>query len=88
MTYQQIMDHIEKDDSEIYWKFKRIIGHQGPLYPDDPHYNGSMYNVQVEWENGEVTYEPLAIIAADDPVVCAQYALDNNLLNKDGWKRF
>ena len=42
----------------------------------------------IEWENGEITTEPLSIIAADDPVVCAQYALDNKLLNLDGWKRF
>ncbi len=42
----------------------------------------------IEWENGEVTSEPLAIIAKDDPATCAQYALDNNLLDTDGWKQF
>jgi hypothetical protein len=40
----------------------------------------------VEWENGEITAEPLSIIAADDPVSCAIYARDNNLLDVDGWK--
>ena len=40
----------------------------------------------VEWENGEVTTEPLSIMAADAPVVCAKYARDNGLLNTDGWK--
>ena len=38
--------------------------------------------------NGEKTYEPLDIIAEDDPVTCAIYARDNDLLEKPGWKRF
>jgi hypothetical protein len=42
----------------------------------------------MEWENGEVTPEPLNVIAKDDPVACAIYARDNNLLELDGWKRF
>ena len=42
----------------------------------------------IEWENGEVTAEPLSIIAKDDPVTCAIYARDNNLLDQEGWRRF
>jgi hypothetical protein len=42
----------------------------------------------VEWENGEITSEPLAVIAADDPVTCALYAKENDLLELDAWKRF
>ena len=42
----------------------------------------------VEWETGEITYEPLSIIAADDPVTCAAYAKKNNLLAVEGWCRF
>jgi ADP-heptose:LPS heptosyltransferase len=30
----------------------------------------------------------MATIAADDPVTCAIYAKDNNLLDISGWKRF
>ena len=40
----------------------------------------------VRWENDEVTSEPLSTMAADDPVSYVQYALDNNLLNTDGWR--
>jgi hypothetical protein len=39
-----------------------------------PDYNGLSYNVKVEWENGEITSEPLNVIATDDPVTCAIYA--------------
>ena len=42
----------------------------------------------VEWENGESTYEPLHILAADDPITCAQYAKDNGLLDTKGWRQF
>jgi hypothetical protein len=44
--------------------------------------------VVIEWENGEVTSEPLHVIANDDPVTCAIYAKENGLLDTDGWKRF
>ena len=65
-----------------------IIGHQGPLLASDPDWKGSKYNVQVEWETGEFTFEPLSIIAADDPVTCAAYAKENDLLALEGWHRF
>ena len=42
----------------------------------------------VEWETGEITEEPLSIIAANDPVTCVAYAKKHNLLNLPGWKRF
>jgi len=42
----------------------------------------------VKWETGEITSEPLAIIAKDDPATLAQYAYDNNLLDEPGWKQF
>ena len=41
----------------------------------------------VEWETGEITNEPLSLIAADDPVTCAEYAKKHDLLHLDGWKR-
>jgi hypothetical protein len=70
------------------WKYKAIRGHVGPLKNTDPDWKGSSYNVRVEWENGEVTSEPLTILASDDPVACAIYARDNNLLDTPGWRRF
>ena len=74
-------------DQELY-RFRAIIGHQGPLLASDPDWKRSKYNVQVEWETGESTFEPLSIIAADDPVTCAAYAKGNDLLALEGWHRF
>ena len=70
------------------WRFKRISGHQGPLTKSHADWKGSSYNVRIEWENGEITDEPLTTIAADDPVSCAIYAREKELLNTKGWKRF
>ena len=81
---------VEEDmgmDQELY-RFRAIIGHQGPLLASDPDWKGSQYNVQVEWETGEITFEPFSIIAADDPVTCAAYAKENDLLALEGWHRF
>ena len=69
-------------------KIRAIIGHQCLLLASDPDWQGSKYNVQVEWETGEITFEPLSIIAADDPVTCAAYSKENDLLALEGWHRF
>ena len=88
------MDHVEaaaNEDNEIsddLFKFRALIGHQGPLKPTDPNWKGSKFNVLVEWETGEKTYEPLSVLATDDPVTCAMYAKEYDLLHIDGWKRF
>jgi hypothetical protein len=89
ITYNQLLEYLSKDnDSDIVWKFQRITSHQGPLAHGHPDYKGSSYNVNIEWENGEITSEPLQVIAKDDPVTCAIYAKENGLLNTPGWKQF
>jgi hypothetical protein len=90
LSYNEVMQHIEKDndDGETFWKYKRISGHEDPLNKNRSSWKGDKYNVKVEWENGEVSYEPLHMIGADDPVMCANYYVkDYGLLDTDGWKR-
>ena len=94
ISYNHLLEHLEnaKDndmgmDQELY-RFRAIIGHQGPLLAPDPDWKGSKYNVQVEWESGEITFEPLSIIAADESVTCAAYAKENDLLALEGGHRF
>ena len=94
ISYNQLLEHLETAqdndmgmDQELF-KFRAIIGHQGPLAASDPDWKGSKYNVQVEWETGEITFEPLSVIAADDPDTCAAYAKENDLLAVKGWHRF
>ena len=89
MSYNDIIDHIEnnEDDSGV-WKLRHITAHEGPLQPTHPDYKGSKYNVMIEWDTGEITAEPLSIIAADDPVTYADnqkhlvHSLDNLLRSR------
>ena len=75
MAYNEILERLEADEENpTVWRFKRIVGHQGPLRPSDPAYMGSKYNVTMEWENGEITPKPLSVIGKDSPVACAIYA--------------
>ena len=62
ISYNQFLEDLENAqdndmgmDQELF-KFRSIIGHQDPLAATDPDLIGSKYNVQVEWETGEITY--------------------------------
>ena len=59
-------------DPDSAWSFFEIKGHKGPLYPHHQDYKGSSYNVLVHWEDGSETYEPLDIMAKDDPTTLAK----------------
>ena len=88
MSYVQILDHLDQQEQqEDLYKFRPITGHEGPLSPQDGNYKGSKYNVMVEWETGEITDQPISLIAADNPVTCAEYAKKHDLLHLDGGKR-
>ena len=91
MSYNQLMVYIRKgtdaeEDPDSLFKLRDIVAHQGPLESTDPNHKESKYNVMVEWESGEVTYEPLAISSKDDPITCAVYAKKHDLLDTTGWK--
>ena len=92
MSYNQLMDYILRctdgeEDLDLLFKFKDILAHQGPLESTDPNHKGSKYNVMVEWEPGEVTYEPLTLISKEDPINCAVYAKKRDLLDTTRSKR-
>ena len=64
ISYNQLLEHLENAedndmgmDQELF-KFRSIIGHQGPLVATDPDWKGSKYNVQVEWETGRSHMNP------------------------------
>jgi hypothetical protein len=86
ITYNELMDFIQKNEENdaIVWHFRQIIWHQGPLLRSDPDYQGSKIDVTVEWEIRETTTEPLSVIAADNPVTCAIFAKEHDLLDTEG----
>ena len=91
ISYNQLMEYLE-DKTENgpledgLYRFKSIKDHKGPYTASDPEYNGSSYNLLIEWETGEHTWEPLSNIIASDPYTCAVYAKRHELLNTPGWK--
>jgi hypothetical protein len=89
VAYSNIIQHLERDEDDNHvWKFRRITAHKGPLNDHHPSWKGSSYNAMVEWEDNSIITEPLGIIPADDPVTCAIYARDHDLLSTPGWKQF
>ena len=65
ICYSQHVDHLEataneenKSNDDLY-KFRALIGYQGPSKAPDPNLKRCKYNVVFEGETGEKTYEPL-----------------------------
>ena len=54
ITYNQLLDHLEQADEQAnsmdqdLYRFRAIIGHEGPLKATDPNWKGSKWNVQIE----------------------------------------
>ena len=68
ISYNELCDLVaEQHDREASVKdevftFRRIVDHKGPLKAGDSEYNGSHYNVKIEWEDaGVTTWEPLTV---------------------------
>jgi hypothetical protein len=80
------MEAVDQGSPTNVWTFKNIIAHQGPLTAKDPRYKGSSWNILIEWDVGEPTWEPLNVIAKSDPISVSLYGEENGLLNKKGWK--
>ena len=91
ISYNQLMEYLEDNidtgplDNGLY-KFKCIEDHRGPYTSSDPEFLGSSCNLLIEWETGEMTWEPLSNIITSDPYTCAIYAKKHDLLNTPGWK--
>ena len=83
ISYNQLMEYLEdKTDTgpleDGFYRFKCIKDHKGPYISSDPEYNGGSYNLLIEWEPGEQTWEPQSNIIASDPCTCAVYAKEHD----------
>ena len=92
ISYNQLMEYLEDNfdtgqHEDGLYKFKSIKGHRGPYTSTDPEYLGSSYNLLIEWETGEMTWEPLSNIIADDPNSCAVYGKKFVFLSMPGWQQ-
>ena len=72
-----VEEQIQHEDDT--WNFRRIMGHKRDLKAREKP------QVQILWENGEVTFEPITEFYKDNPWVLAEYAKEKGLL--DDWER-
>ena len=79
LRYTNHLEEEEEKESET-WVFKDILSHR-------KNKRGN-WEVHVLWESEEISWEPLALIAVDDPVSCAIYARKNGLLDEYEWNSF
>jgi len=85
IAYDQIGEFIERQTEvdEGTWKYRAIIGHQGPLTArNKKEHRGSPCDLLIEWETGECAYGPLHIFYKGDPVDVALCARDNDLIEE------
>ena len=66
-----------QDDGADLWSFKKVLSHK--------HVEGKAM-VELLWDNGDVSWEPVNVIRKDDPVTLATYAKEKGLDNTRGWK--
>ena len=61
------------------------MSHEGHMQYHHAKYDDSMWNIVIEWENEDITSEPLSIIGANNSVACAIYEKENDELEKLGY---
>ena len=94
ISYSQHVDHqepvtnVKNETNDDLYRLRTLNCHQRPSKAPDPNLNRCKYNALVEWETGEKAYEPLSVLATDDPVTCASYTKGNGISHIDGWIRF
>ncbi|MEM1007622.1 MAG: reverse transcriptase domain-containing protein [Myxococcota bacterium] len=78
-SYNELINLINKpaESGNGLYTFLAIVGHRRQ--------NG-LWQVEVKWDTGELSWEPLGDIKATDPVTVAGYAAKHNLLDTTGWK--
>ena len=81
LSYNKMLEWCDRDlDKDDMYRIESIASHRKSR-------TKSKFEVLVRWASGEVTWEDMGTIFNDDPVSISIYALKNNLLKVDGWKR-
>ena len=78
-SYNDLINLINKTDEsgEKLWTFESITGHKKEK---------GVWIVDVLWDDGSTSWEPLTTMKTSDPVTVAQYALNKNLTDLHGWR--
>ena len=82
VEYNEIINQLNarEEDGDGIWSFKKILNHR-PLKG-----KRNQWEVLVDWDQCNSTWEPLSEMRAADQITLANYAKENNLLDLQGWK--
>ena len=81
---QEVQEEPRTFDPDETFNFIDLLNHQGPLKRGDPDCQGSMCDVEVLWEDGSTSWQPLRNIPVESLLECAA---EKGLLNTKGWKQ-
>ena len=81
VAYNKMLEWCDRDlDKDDMYRIETILSHR-------PSKTKSKWEVLVQWASAETSWQDMGAIFNDDPVTISIYALKNNLLKVDGWKR-
>ena len=86
ISYRQHMEYVKQDNQaqeteDDVFQFRDVVADQEPSsISNNPDYKRSHCNILVDWETGEMIYEPPSLTEND------AYAKKHDLLNELGWK--
>jgi hypothetical protein len=69
------------EDGKHLWTFDKITGHHKNKVDGK-----QIMEVEVFWDTGEKSWEPLNVMKADDSVTVSQYVKGKNLINQAFWR--
>ena len=67
----------QEEDGDRFYSFKAILDHRK---------KGNKWEVLVDWDHTNSSWEPLSELKLADPVTVARYAHGGNLIKIPGWK--
>ena len=65
IVQEALLSHAANDDGTNLWTFSTVLDHKT---------ENNQVHVKIQWDNGDVTWEPLNSLRKDDPVTLAKYA--------------
>ena len=74
---EALLSREANDDGTNLWTFSTVLDHKT---------ENNQVHVKIQWDNGDVTWEPLNSLRKDDPVTLAKYAHEKGITNERGWK--
>ena len=82
VDYNEIINQLNarEEDGDGLWSFKSILDHR-PLKG-----KRNQWEVLVDWDHCNSSWEPLAHMRAADQITLANYANEKNITNLQGWK--